>query len=116
MQVRLTWGCPADEVIPGLDLAVQEMKLAEEALITLQPQYAYGEAGYKGPLADVPPNTPVTFRVHLVSFDKVRPPQRLGLACCGEGSSLRRWPGHGHHAAVSRRRAAVHLQGPPAQL
>ena len=65
-------GLAADEVIEGLDLAVQEMKLAEEALVTLQPRYAYGEQGYKGPLAAVPPLTVVTFRVHLVSFEKVR--------------------------------------------
>ena len=74
----------ADEIIPGLDLAVQEMKLAEEALITLSPQYAYGDKGFKGPLADVPPNTTVTYRAHLVSFDKVQ----RALLCCAVSALL----------------------------
>ena len=85
-------------MISGLDLAVQEMKLAEEALITLQPQYAYGGTGHKGPLADVPPDTPVTFRVHLVSFEKVGPPQRQTWPAAGAqreaAPAFRRTPWH----------------------
>ena len=60
-------------MIDGLDLAVREMKLAEQAVITISPQYAYGDKGFKGALADVPPNATLTYHVHLVSFDKVSP-------------------------------------------
>lgn len=63
--------CGADEIIQGLDLAVREMKLGEEALITLAPRYAYREQGWKGPLADVPPDSTVLYTLHLVSFEKV---------------------------------------------
>ena len=58
-------------MVEGLDLAVQDMKLAEEAIITLAPQYAYGDKGFQGQLAAVPPNATLTYHVHLVSFDKV---------------------------------------------
>ena len=66
-------------MVEGLDLAVQDMKLAEQAVIMLGPRYAYGDKGFQGPLATVPPNATLTYHVHLVSFDKVGSDQ---LLCC----------------------------------
>ncbi|KAK9879577.1 hypothetical protein WA026_006642 [Henosepilachna vigintioctopunctata] len=50
------------EVIPGLDIGVQSMKITEKAQFLLTPQYAYGVLGCLG---RVPKNTSVLFEVEL---------------------------------------------------
>lgn len=50
------------EVIIGLDIAIQSMKLNEKSQFLIQPMYAYGQLGC---LQRVPPNTEVLFEVEL---------------------------------------------------
>nr|XP_023027876.1 inactive peptidyl-prolyl cis-trans isomerase shutdown [Leptinotarsa decemlineata]XP_023027884.1 inactive peptidyl-prolyl cis-trans isomerase shutdown [Leptinotarsa decemlineata] len=53
------------EVIPGLDIAVQSMKLNEKSQFLIQPQYAYGKLGC---LNRVPANSEVLFEVELLEI------------------------------------------------
>ncbi|CAM6089988.1 unnamed protein product [Calypogeia fissa] len=59
-----------EEVIPGLDKVVSTMKKGELALITISPQYAFGDVETKRELAVVPPNSTVIYELELVSFVK----------------------------------------------
>ncbi|KAJ9565104.1 hypothetical protein OSB04_001070 [Centaurea solstitialis] len=59
-----------EQVIDGLDRAVMTMKKGEVALLTIEPEYAFGSAGSKQELAVVPPNATVTYEVELISFIK----------------------------------------------
>ncbi|KAL4857094.1 Peptidyl-prolyl cis-trans isomerase [Chlorella vulgaris] len=56
----------------GLELAVLKMKEGERALVTIAPQYAFGEQGSKQALAEVPPNSSVEYDVTLSSFVKAK--------------------------------------------
>ena len=47
------------------------MKVGETALLTVSPRYAFGGAGYKGPLGVVAPNTAVQYVVELLELPKV---------------------------------------------
>lgn len=58
-------------MIDGLDRAVMKMKKGEVALVTVEPEYAFGSDESKQELAVVPPNSTVYYEVDLVSFDKV---------------------------------------------
>ena len=58
-------------MIDGLDKAVLKMKKGEVALVTIDPEYAFGSTESKQELAVVPPNSTVYYEVDLVSFDKV---------------------------------------------
>jgi FK506-binding protein 4/5 len=58
----------AEEVVVGLDQAVQKFRKGEKALLTIKPQYAFGEAG--NPPLNVPPNATVQYEVELVDFVK----------------------------------------------
>lgn len=60
-----------EQVIDGLDKAVMKMKKGEVALVTIDPEYAFGSTESKQELAVVPPNSTVYYEVDLVSFDKV---------------------------------------------
>ncbi|KAL7124564.1 hypothetical protein ABFS83_14G056800 [Erythranthe nasuta] len=59
-----------DQVIEGLDKAVATMKKGEIAVLTIDPQYAFGSSESKQDLAIVPPNSTVYYDVELVSFVK----------------------------------------------
>ncbi|MCL7034530.1 hypothetical protein MKW94_011485 [Papaver nudicaule] len=59
-----------DEVIEGLDRAVMTMKKGEEALVTIDPEYAFGSSESQQELAVVPPGSTVHYEVELVSFVK----------------------------------------------
>ncbi|EYU40640.1 hypothetical protein MIMGU_mgv1a003616mg [Erythranthe guttata] len=59
-----------DQVIEGLDKAVATMKKGEVAVLTIDPQYAFGSSESKQDLAVVPPNSTVYYDVELVSFVK----------------------------------------------
>ncbi|XVE84634.1 hypothetical protein DITRI_Ditri17bG0028400 [Diplodiscus trichospermus] len=59
-----------EQVIDGLDRAVRTMKKGEHALITIQPEYAFGSSEYQQELAVVPANSTVYYEVEMVSFLK----------------------------------------------
>ncbi|PHT39431.1 Peptidyl-prolyl cis-trans isomerase FKBP65 [Capsicum baccatum] len=59
-----------EQVIDGLDRAVKKMKKGEVALITIQPEYAFGSSDAPQELAVVPGNSTVYYEVELVSFEK----------------------------------------------
>nr|GME18553.1 Peptidyl-prolyl cis-trans isomerase FKBP65 [Ipomoea batatas] len=59
-----------DQVIDGLDKAVKTMKNGEIALITIQPEYAFGQSDSPQELATVPGNSTVYYEIEMVSFVK----------------------------------------------
>ncbi|KAM5569719.1 peptidyl-prolyl cis-trans isomerase FKBP62-like [Rosa sericea] len=59
-----------EQVIDGLDRAVESMKKGEVALVTIQPEYAFGSSESAQELAIVPANSTVYYEVELVSFVK----------------------------------------------
>ncbi|KAH0640654.1 hypothetical protein KY285_037240 [Solanum tuberosum] len=59
-----------EQVIDGLDKAVKKMKKGEIALITIQPEYAFGAFDSPQELAVVPGNSIVNYEVEMVSFVK----------------------------------------------
>ncbi|KAL3329394.1 hypothetical protein AABB24_036472 [Solanum stoloniferum] len=59
-----------EQVVDGLDKAVKKMKEGEIALITIQPEYAFGAFDSPQELAIVPGNSIVYYEVELVSFVK----------------------------------------------
>lgn len=61
----------AEQVIAGLDRAVGTMKKGELALLTVAPDYGFGDVETKRDLATVPPNSTLTYELELVSFVKV---------------------------------------------
>lgn len=60
-----------EQVIDGLDKTVKAMKKGELALITIQPEYAFGSSESQQELAVVPANSTVYYEVEMVSFVKV---------------------------------------------
>lgn len=58
-------------MIDGLDRAVKNMKKGEVALVTIQPEYAFGSSESAQDLAVVPANSTVYYEVELLSFVKV---------------------------------------------
>lgn len=67
--------CP-EQVVDGLDRAVKKMKKGEVALVTIQPEYAFGPSETQQELAIIPANATVDYEVELLSFVKV------GVRCC----------------------------------
>lgn len=61
----------SEQVIDGLDRAVKKMKKGEVALVTIQPEYAFGPTESQQDLAVVPANSSVYYEVELLSFVKV---------------------------------------------
>ncbi|GMI70034.1 hypothetical protein like AT5G48570 [Hibiscus trionum] len=59
-----------EQVIDGLDKAVKTMKKGELALITIQPEYAFGSSESQQELAVVPANSTVYYEVEMISFVK----------------------------------------------
>ncbi|XP_050372338.1 peptidyl-prolyl cis-trans isomerase FKBP62-like [Argentina anserina] len=59
-----------EQVIDGLDRAVKSMKKGEVALVTIQPEYAFGSSESVQELAVVPGNSTVYYEVELISFVK----------------------------------------------
>lgn len=60
-----------EQVIDGLDRAVKTMKKGEVALVTIQPEYAFGRSESQQDLATVPVNATVYYEVEMISFTKV---------------------------------------------
>lgn len=61
----------AEQVVDGLDRAVKNMKKGEVALVTIEPEYAFGSSESHQELAIVPANSTVYYEVELLSFVKV---------------------------------------------
>lgn len=61
----------SEQVIDGLDRAVKTMKKGEVALVTIEPQYAFGASGGQQDLTIVPANSTVYYEVEMISFVKV---------------------------------------------
>jgi len=61
-----------EEVIGGLDLAVQKMKKSEKALVTIAAEHAFGPVGSQQPLAAVPGGAAVVYEVELVEFENAK--------------------------------------------
>lgn len=59
-----------EQVIDVLERAVKTMKKGEHALITIQPEYAFGSSESQQELAVVPANSTVCYEVEMVSFVK----------------------------------------------
>ncbi|XP_059447408.1 peptidyl-prolyl cis-trans isomerase FKBP62-like [Corylus avellana] len=59
-----------EQVIDGLDRALKNMKKGEVALVTIQPDYAFGPSETQQELAIVPANSTVHYEVELLSFVK----------------------------------------------
>ncbi|KAK5841148.1 hypothetical protein PVK06_010057 [Gossypium arboreum] len=70
-EVVLNWMTfVAGQVIDGLEKTVKTMKKGEHALITIQPEYAFGSSESQQELAVIPANSTVNYEVELVSFVK----------------------------------------------
>ncbi|XAR48782.1 Peptidylprolyl isomerase [Bertholletia excelsa] len=59
-----------EQVIDGLDRAVKTMKKGEIALVTIEPNYAFGSSESCQELAIIPANSTVYYEVEMVSFVK----------------------------------------------
>lgn len=59
-----------EQVIAGLDKAVETMKTGEIALITIEPEYGFGNIETQRDLAVIPPNSTLIYEVEMVSFTK----------------------------------------------
>lgn len=59
-----------EQVIEGLDRSVKTMKKGEMAVLTIQPEYAFGQSESSQELAVVPRNSVVYYEVEMVSFIK----------------------------------------------
>ncbi|KAI5565516.1 hypothetical protein BDE02_14G127500 [Populus trichocarpa] len=59
-----------EQVIDGLDRTVKTMKKGEVALVTIQPEYAFGRSESQQDLATVPVNATVYYEVEMISFTK----------------------------------------------
>jgi FK506-binding protein 4/5 len=57
-----------EQVISGIDQAIQQMKKGEKALITVKPQYAYGSEGNSE--LKIPPNETVQYELELIDYVK----------------------------------------------
>lgn len=61
-----------DQVCPGLDEAVQTMKLSEVAQVIIQPQYGFGDKEHQATATTVPANSILTYEIELVELHKAK--------------------------------------------
>ncbi|KAG2390293.1 Peptidyl-prolyl cis-trans isomerase [Vigna angularis] len=66
-----------EQVIVGLDRAVATMKKGERAIISIHPEYAFGNVEVKRDLAIVPPGSNVVYDVEMLDFIKEKAPWEL---------------------------------------
>ena len=67
-----------EQVITGLDRAVATMKKCERAIISIHPDYAFGNVEVKQDLAIVPPGSKVVYDIEMVDFIKVKGKKSFG--------------------------------------
>lgn len=60
-----------EQVITGLDRAVATMKKGEHAILTVKPEYGFGNIETKRDLAIVPPSSILVYEVEMLDFIKV---------------------------------------------
>jgi len=58
-----------EEVVAGLELAVQKMQKGEKALVTIEPPYGFGDVAKQEPLADVPAGSTLAYELELLDFE-----------------------------------------------
>lgn len=61
-----------EQVIAGLDRAVATMKKGERAIVSIHPEYAFGNVEVRRDLAVVPPGSNVVYEVEMMNFIKVK--------------------------------------------
>lgn len=60
-----------EQVIAGLDRAAATMKKGERAILTISPEYGFGNMEIKKDLATVPPFSVLVYEVEMLDFVKV---------------------------------------------
>ncbi|WJX15989.1 peptidylprolyl isomerase [Trifolium repens] len=66
-----------EQVIAGLDRAVATMKKGERAIISIHPDYAFGNVEVRQELAIVPPGSKVVYDIEMMDFIKEKAPWEL---------------------------------------
>ncbi|PHU20675.1 70 kDa peptidyl-prolyl isomerase [Capsicum chinense] len=66
-----------EQVVAGLDQAVITMKKGECAIVTVKPDYGFGNTEVKRDLAMVPPCSTIIFEVELLEFTKEKDPGEM---------------------------------------
>lgn len=66
-----------EQVILGLDRAVMTMKKGERALLTIRPEYGFGESEVRRGFATVPPSSTLVYEIEMVDFVKEKAPWEL---------------------------------------
>ncbi|KAK7376981.1 hypothetical protein VNO80_02401 [Phaseolus coccineus] len=66
-----------EQVIAGLDRAVATMKKGERAIISIHPEYAFGNVEVRQDLAIVPSGSNVVYDVEMMNFIKEKAPWEL---------------------------------------
>ncbi|KAF7837062.1 70 kDa peptidyl-prolyl isomerase-like [Senna tora] len=95
-----------EQVIEGLDKAVKNMKKGEIALVTVQPEYAFGASGSPQELATVPPNSTVYYEVELLSFEKEKETWELNTPEKIEAAGKKKEEGNAYFKAGKYERAS----------
>ncbi|KAA8548336.1 hypothetical protein F0562_000020 [Nyssa sinensis] len=95
-----------EQVIDGLDRAVKTMKKGEIALVTIQPEYAFGTSESSQELAVVPANSIVYYEVEMVSFVKEKESWELSTQEKIEGAGKKKEEGNALFKAGKYERAS----------
>ncbi|KAJ6685793.1 PEPTIDYLPROLYL ISOMERASE [Salix purpurea] len=66
-----------EQVIAGLDRAVATMKKGERAILTVKPEYGFGNIETKRDLAIVPPSSILVYEVEMLDFIKEKKPWEM---------------------------------------
>ncbi|XP_049392373.1 peptidyl-prolyl cis-trans isomerase FKBP62-like isoform X2 [Solanum stenotomum] len=66
-----------EQVVAGLDQAVSTMKKGEHAIVTVKPDYGFGNTEVKRDLAMVPPCSTIIFEVEMLEFTKEKDPREM---------------------------------------
>ncbi|KAH1119804.1 hypothetical protein GYH30_048255 [Glycine max] len=66
-----------EQVITGLDRAVATMKKGERAIISIHPDYAFGDVEVRRDIAIVPPGSNVVYDIEMMDFIKEKAPWEL---------------------------------------
>ncbi len=61
-----------NEVIKGIEIGIADMKEMGKRIISVPPEYAYGEQGYKDGTVEIKPNSTLIFEISLI---KIKDPE-----------------------------------------